>query len=47
MIIAIIGGGASGLMAGGLLSKKGFKVVIFEKNYSANFTQFFHYKTTT
>lgn len=32
MIIAIIGGGASGLMAGGLLSKKGFKVVIFEKN---------------
>lgn len=32
MNIAIIGGGASGLMAGGLLAKKGLKVTIFDKN---------------
>ena len=32
MKIAIIGGGASGLMAGGLLAKKDLKVTIFDKN---------------
>ena len=32
MKIAIVGGGASGLMAGAILSNRGKEVVIFEKN---------------
>lgn len=35
MKIAIIGGGASGLMAGGELAKKGFQVTIFDGNEKA------------
>lgn len=32
MKIAIIGGGASGLMAGGFLAEKGHEVTIFDAN---------------
>ena len=32
MKIAVIGAGASGLFVGGLLAKKSFEVVVFDKN---------------
>ena len=35
MKVAIIGAGASGLMLGGLLTKKDFDVTIFDKNEKA------------